>query len=50
MKLYNIRVLLNRAHCSNFQSDNKNLDMLVVINVCGQVKPLLLLRPFDYVC
>jgi len=28
MKLYDIRVLLNRA---NFQSDKRNLDVLVVI-------------------
>jgi len=26
MKLYNIRVLLNRANCRNFQIDKRNLD------------------------
>jgi len=26
MKLYNIRVLLNRANCWNFQSGKRNLD------------------------
>jgi len=26
MKLYNIRVLLNRAYCWNFQIDKRNLD------------------------
>jgi len=29
MKLYNIRELLNRANCLNFQIDNGNLDMAV---------------------
>ena len=29
MKLYNIRVLLNRAGCWNFQIDKRNLDMTV---------------------
>jgi len=31
MKLYNIRALLNCANCWNFQSDQRNLDMLVFI-------------------
>jgi len=51
MKLYNIRALLNRVNCRNFQSDKRNLDMLVVIKkVSGHVKPVVLLRPFDYFC
>ena len=29
MKLYNIRVLLNRAICWNFQTDKRNLDIAV---------------------
>jgi len=29
MKLYNIRVLLNRANCRNFQIDKRNLDIAV---------------------
>jgi len=29
MKLYNIRVLLNRAYCWNFQIDKRNLDITV---------------------
>jgi len=29
MKLYNIRVLLNRANCWNFQIDKRNLDIAV---------------------
>jgi len=29
MKLYNIRVLLNRADCWNFQIDKRNLDIAV---------------------
>jgi len=29
MKLYNIRVLLNRANCLNFQIDKRNLDIAV---------------------
>jgi len=29
MKLYNIRVLLNRADCWNFQVDKRNLEMAV---------------------
>jgi len=27
MKLYNIRVLLNRANCQNFQINKRNLDI-----------------------
>jgi len=51
MKLYNIRALLNRVNCRNFQSDKRNLDMLVVIKrVCGHVKLLALLRPLGYFC
>jgi len=50
MKLYNIRVLLNRANCSKFQSDKRNLDMLVFSKKgCGYIKPLVLLH-FDYFC
>jgi len=30
-KLYDIKVLLNHANCWNFQSDKRDLDMLVVI-------------------
>jgi len=49
--LMKLRVLLNRANRWNFKSEKRNLDMLVVIkNVCGHVKPLVLLRPFDYFC
>ena len=29
MKFYNIRVLLNRANCWNFQIDKRNLDITV---------------------
>jgi len=29
MKLYNIRVLSNRANCLNFQIDERNLDIAV---------------------
>jgi len=29
MKLYNIRVLLNRANCWNFQIDKRNIDTTV---------------------
>jgi len=29
MKLYNIRVPLNRANCWNFQTDKRNLDTAV---------------------
>jgi len=29
MKLYNIRVPLNRANCWNFQTDKRNLDIAV---------------------
>jgi len=29
MKFYNIRVLLNRANCWNFQTDKRNLDIAV---------------------
>jgi len=29
MKFYNIRVLLNRANCSNFQIDKRNFDVTV---------------------
>jgi len=51
LKLYNIGVLLNRANRRNFQSDKRNLDMLVVIKkVYVHIKPLVLLRPFDYFC
>ena len=31
MKLYNIRVLLNRANCWNFQIDKRNLDITVSV-------------------
>jgi len=46
-----IRVVLNRANWWNFQSDKRNLDILVVINkLSGHVKLLVLLRIFDYFC
>jgi len=44
-KLYNIRALLNRANCWNFQIDEKSWHSRQCL-----VKPFVLLRPFDYFC